>query len=391
LDIAFFWKQNDSGLFGRRSDMVVKYLLKSERVGRIVHFDHMLTLSDLRNMADSKRRDSRSVAAMQLQQTIDRALELADEPRLDRRLFIGRTKDGPAVRFAGRPVDASEDYATFVERSLHAAGLDPARTIAWVCPVVQGFIEVQQRLGFQKIVVDLIDDQRTWPNSEEGRAILHGQYEDILRIADRVFTNCEGNRQRFAWARADIHVIPNGAETHAVSEEAATPEPLRSLPRPIVGYMGNLRERIDWELLRTMSDQRPSWSLVLAGPVEDSRVPEWAKARRNLTLPGPVPYSESRSWIGAFNVAIMPHLRSPMTDSMNPLKLYNYLTTGVPVVTTPVENISEVADLITIRNSPDDFITAIDDLLVSPRAIVPHERLASFSWQRRVDAMLDQL
>lgn len=391
LDIAFFWKQNDSGLFGRRSDMVVKYLLESERVGRIVHFDQTQNLSGLRHMIDSTTRESRSVAAMQLQQTLGRVLGLADERRLDRRLFLSRGKDTSALGFAGNPIDDIGDYPTFVERSLSSAGLDPARTIAWVCPVVQGFIEVQQRLRFREIVVDLIDDQRTWPHSDESRAILHGQYEDILRIADRVFTNCEGNRRRFAWSRADIHVIPNGAEIPAISETSIEPALLRSLPRPIVGYIGNLRERIDWELLRIMSERKPSWSLVLAGPVEESRVPDWARASRNLILPGPIPYSESRSWISAFDVAIMPHLRSPMTDSMNPLKLYNYLAAGASVVATSVENIDDVADLITVRDNHDDFIAAIEALLASPRAIVPHERLASFSWERRVEAMLAQL
>ncbi|MGA2952373.1 MAG: glycosyltransferase [Caulobacteraceae bacterium] len=371
--------------------MVVKYLLKSDHVRRIIHFDGMLTLTDLRNMVSAAKLGSRSVAAAQLKQTIDRALGLADLPRLDRRVFISRGNVGCNDSFAGRCLDPSNDYATFVERSLRDAGLDPTRTIAWVCPVVRGFLEVQQRLGFQSIVVDLIDDQRAWPNSDEQRALLQTQYAQLLGVADRVFTNCERNRQRFAWARADIRVIPNGAEIHADSDGVAAPAALGSLPRPIVGYMGNLRERIDWELLRVISEGRPSWSIVLAGPFEESRVPDWVKACPSLHLPGPVPYDESRSWISAFDVAIMPHLRTAMTESMNPLKLYNYLAAGAPVVSTPVENIGEVADLIAIRHNHDDFITAIEERLASPRAVVPHERLATFSWERRVEAMLAHL
>jgi glycosyltransferase involved in cell wall biosynthesis len=391
LDIAFFWKQNDSGLFGRRSDMVVKYLLNSKHVDKIVHFDNALTLTELRVMIANQQRFSRSIAAMQLPQTIDRALGLADEPRLDRRLYVGRPKNGHNNGFAGRAFEAGEDYAIFVEQALHDAGLEPARTTAWVCPVAQGFLEVHQRVKFQRVVVDLIDDQRTWPSSDETRADLHREYADILGVADHVFTNCERNRQRFAWARADIQVIPNGAEIHAAPDDADAPGPLRSLPRPIVGYIGNLRERIDWELLRRMAEERPSWSLVMAGPVDEPRMPDWAKDCRNLFLPGPVPYQESRSWISAFDVAIIPHLRSSMTESMNPLKLYNYLAAGAPVVSTPVENIDEVADLIAVGGSHDEFIDAVDNLLRAPRRAVPQERLASFSWERRVESMLAHL
>ena len=391
LDFAFFWKQNDSGLFGRRSDMVVKYLLMSERVGKIVHFDHMVSMSDLRSMANAKHRKPQSVAALQLNQTIDRALEVSDEKYLGRRLFICHDGATSSNSFAGRPVVTSDQYAEFVEGALRANGLDPRRTVAWVCPVVRGFADLDERLSFRKVIADLIDDQRTWKNSESEQAAIRAHYESTLRIADLVFTNCEGNRQRFAWARGDIIVVPNGAEIHSSSEPIVMPEQLRTLPRPIIGYMGNLRDRIDWEIVRIITDNRPSWSVVLAGPVEEDRVPNWARERLNLFLPGPVPYEESRSWISSFDVALMPHLKSQMTESMNPLKLYNYLAAGVPVVTTPVANIDEVADLVLIRDTPEDFIKAIKSLLLSPRVKIPSERLDSFSWERRVNAMLSEI
>lgn len=392
LDIAFFWKQNDSDLFGRRSDMIVKYLLMSERVGTIVHFDRAASLSDLRRMANAEKQRGRSLDAMQLDRTVARTLELVDEERLKRRLFIrseGRSSFGG---FAGRQAATDDRHDEFVAGALRAAGLDPTGTVAWVCPVVQGFTKLNERLGFRKIIVDLIDDQRTWEScSEADQAAIHKQYEDTLRMADLVFTNCEGNRQRFAWARADMIVIPNGTEIRSEREPLMVPEQLRALRRPIVGYVGNLRDRIDWELLRILADRRPSWSFVLAGPVEDDRLPDWVTNRPNLFFPGPVPYEASRSWMRSFDVAIVPHLKSQMTASMNPLKLYNYLAAGVPVVTTPVSNIDEVMDLVCIRDTPADFIEAIESLLSSPRPDIPSGRLESFSWERRVKAMLDAI
>jgi glycosyltransferase involved in cell wall biosynthesis len=390
-DIAFFWKQNDSGLFGRRSDMVVKYLLRSERIGKIVHFDHTVDMSDMRAWANARQQQRRHVGAMQWPRTIDRALELADEPFLARRLFLNRPNRSFTTTLAGRSLGTVNQYAEFVDKALRAAGLEPARTIAWVCPVVHGFSQLHGQLGFHKVIADLIDDQRAWPHSSSDLDILQSQYESTLRDADLVFTNCEGNRQRFAWARADIIVIPNGAEIHSPPEPIAMPEPLRAWGRPIIGYVGNLRERIDWELIRLVTAMRPSWNVVLAGPVEDSRVPNWVADRPNVILPGPVPYEASRSWISSFDVAIMPHLRLPITESMNPLKLYNYLAAGVPVVTTPVANIDEVSDLVSIRDTPEDFISAIESLLTSPRVNIPSERLESFSWEQRVSAMMDMI
>lgn len=269
--------------------------------------------------------------------------------------------------------------------------MEPGRTIAWVCPVVQDFCALNGRLGFRKVVADLIDDQRTMTASDSERGNLQAQYESTLRIAHHVFTNCEGNRERFAWARADIMVVPNGAEIHYRADSAQLPKMLRALARPIIGYLGNLRERIDWELVRTMARERPHWSFVLAGPIEDDRLPDWVREASNLLLPGPVPYEDSRAWISAFDVAIMPHLRSPMTEAMNPLKLYNYLAAGAPVVTTPVANIGELVDLVACRDTPEEFIAAIENALSSPRGRVSRERLQSFSWERRVSEMLDRI
>jgi len=390
LDIAFFWKQNDSSLFGRRSDMVVKYLLKSERVGQIVHFDNMITISDLRRMARAKVEKPLGVAAMQFGQTVSRALALSDQPSLTQRLFLLLSEKSNFGSFAGTTLNCRDQYAEFVERALRERGMDPARTIAWVCPIVQGFAEVNEQVKFRKIVADLIDDQRTWQHSDDERANLHRLYETTLRRSDLVFTNCEGNRERFAWARADILVVPNGTELDH-DKPSAVPEQLRGLPRPIIGYLGSLRDRIDWQLVQTLATKRPAWSLVLAGPVEHDRVPRWVKGLPNISLPGPVAYEESHSWISSFDVAVMPHERSPMTESMNPLKIYNYLAAGAPVVTTPVANLDDVSDLVLIRDTPEAFIQAIENVLSLPRAAIPKKKLQGFSWERRVSIMLDEI
>lgn len=389
-DLAFFWKQNDSGLFGRRSDHVLEDLLKSGRIGRIIHFDHTLSLGDLRHMVGEDSKGSRNGAALQLDQTFDRIFELSDEPRLKRRVFIV-DRDGDSAGLAGRAAGGADHFADFVGDRLRAGGLDPRRTIAWVCPVVQGFAEIARKLCFRKIVVDLIDDQRTWPASDGERARLQAEYEGTLRVADLVFANSAGNRRRFADLRGDIVVVPNGAELPDGSEPIDDGAQFAALPRPIIGYVGNMRHRVDWGLVRELAVRRPSWSFVMIGPIEEGVVPPTVSALPNVIFPGPAPYHQARSWMQGFDVAMMPHLRCEMTNSMSPLKLYNYLAVGVPVVTAPVANIEELTDLVGTGGNADEFLAAIEERLSAPRTPVPRERLAGFSWDRRVSAMLDRV
>jgi glycosyltransferase involved in cell wall biosynthesis len=394
IDIAFFWKQNDSDLFGRRSDMVAKYLASAPRVAQVVHFDLPLSFQDLRHMIREKRDGRRNVTALQLDKSLLRALGLADDGRFKRRVMVhDRQADGRS--FAGRPIGTADQVANFVAESLKAARLDPRRTVAWVCPYVQHFSKVAKALQFRKVVVDLIDDQRFWAPSEPELVVMQTEYAATLRLADLALTNSEGNRKRFAPLRSDIVVIPNGAEIDFVAgPDAAShvvPEALASLRRPIIGYLGNLRDRIDWPLVLGLAERRPDWSFVLAGPVEEDRVPAAVTRLENVIFPGPVPYDLSHAWMRSFDVSIMPHSLAGMTESMNPLKIYNYLAAGAPVVTTAVANIEDVADLVSVAEGVDDFIAAIEARLAAPRMGVPRTRLEGFSWEHRVSRMLDLL
>jgi glycosyltransferase involved in cell wall biosynthesis len=341
-------------------------------------------------MIREKQDGRRNVAALQVDNCILRVLGLADDAQFKRRMMVfDRKPDGRS--FMGRPVGTPDQAAHFIADTLKAAGLDPARTVAWVCPYVQHFSTAAKTLHFRKVVVDLIDDQRFWAPSEPERVAMQAEYAATLQLADLALTNSEGNKKRFAPLRSDIIVIPNGAEIDVAGEPNVVPDALAALQRPLIGYVGNLRDRIDWPLLQRLAERRPNWTLVLAGPVEEDRVPAAIARLRNVIFTGPVPYDQSQGWMRSFDVAMIPHVRAGITESMNPLKIYNYLAAGVPVVTTPVANIEEVADLVSIADNADDFILAIEARLAAPRAAVPRDRLESFSWERRVSQMLDLL
>ena len=390
FDVAFFWKQNDSDLFGRRADMVVKHLLASGRVGRVVHFDQPVALAGLREMARAAIGASAHVAALQARSTVARALGLADEPALLRRLLV--THEGEAANsLGGRSLGARPDAAGFVAAALREAGLDPRRTLAWFCPVIWDAAEILRSVPFLAVVADLIDDERAWPTTPERLQKLESAYRAVLQAADVVFTNGEGNRARFAALRPDIVVVPNGAELSAPSAAAAPPA-LAALPRPWIGYVGNLNDRIDWALLRELAQLRPLWSLVLIGPYTRDRIPPEMRALANVHFTGAMPYDAARAAMRAFDAAIVPHTCDALTASMNPLKVYNYLAAGVQVVSVPLANLEDVRDLLRIAPSAEGFAAAIDRILAGLRPEAPAQaRLDAIAWPGRVAAMLAQI
>lgn len=386
IDIAMFWKQNDTGLYGRRSDMLMKYLLASGRVGRVVQFDAPLDLRDLAALSDPARG---SAAALILANTIDNQFGLRDRPGHALRTFLWDRKGrgSPVLPHVGRSL---ADYPDFVAAEMARAGLRAENTLAWVCPVVFDFPAIAARIPFRGIIGDLIDDQRCFAMSEAYRAKIIASYQATLPLFDLTFTNCAAQVAAFADLARDIRIVPNGTELPA-RDDTPVPPALAALPRPIAGYVGNLRDRIDWHLLRDTALLLPQVSFAIVGggarPEDAARVADLP----NVTFVGVVPYDQVQACIRMFDVALVPHLRNHLTASMNPLKIYSYFAADRPIVSTEVDNVdADLMPYIRFADDPSRFAAAILAAASAPpcpdkaRATV----LAGITWNSRVRSVL---
>jgi hypothetical protein len=184
-------------------------------------------------------------------------------------------------------------------------------------------------------------------------------------------------------------VVPNGAEFDPPKPGTTIPAAVAALPRPLLGYVGNLRDRVDWELVAEIAAARPDWSIALIGPRDNPEAETLVAGHPNVHLPGPVGYETMRACLRHFDVAIVPHKVDPMTDAMNPLKVYNYIAACRPVVATEVANLDDVADLIAVAADAPGFIAAVERALpAGPAPALSPERQTTLSWPARVDTML---
>jgi len=393
LDVVFLWKQNDSDLYGRRSDMMVKYLLKSERVGRILHLDAPI------NEVDLTKQISRGDEAIAHQgnhvyvNTIKRVLKMADTPNVTRRTFVFRGGKGPEA-FLGMNLPNRSEYAEFIEESLREAGIGP-NPLLWVSPVVFDYDLVKEVVNPSVVVADIIDDQRSWQSREEYRKRVIQAYEDILGDADLVTCNCEPVRKGFSNLRSDILVVPNGAEEFDPEAAYSRPEEFSDLPRPIIGYVGNLRDRVDLPLIKKVAQANPQASIVLVGSAHGRPEVLDLQVEPNIHLMGVRPYNEALNFIKAFDVAMMPHVANEISENMNPLKLYVYFSLNVPIVTTAVANIGDLSPFINVGETHDDFINELRLVLEGKgKQINPETRstiMRKVSWKTRVEKILSAL
>ncbi len=389
LDLVCFWKQNDTGVYGRRHDMLMKYLRESERVRSITLFDAPIRVAVVQKAAQRGQTAALDQAKLTTDATLRRFLELDDERDVRRRVFVYADKPGQTLY--GQALDTLEGYAEFVTRHLppRAAG---RRRLAWAWPVAPHFAEIAGTVGFDGVVADLVDDERSMTRDADRRLVLEGEYERTLACADTVFANCETLRERFPAYRDGIRVVPNGCEIGG-GAVGGVPNDIARLPGPVIGYVGNLRSRLDVPLIEDLARLHPEWSIVLVGSAHGSPEVLRLQGQPNVHFTGPRPYEEALRYVRRFDVAIMPHLRNELTDSMNPLKLYVYVALGKRVVSTSVGNIEELRDHVDVAADRADFLAKVELAVARARfegtdRPLARETLWAFSWQRRVATML---
>ncbi|MEQ1785428.1 MAG: glycosyltransferase [Acidimicrobiales bacterium] len=384
-DLVMFWKQNDTGIYGRRQDMFLKYLEQSGRFGTIVHFDQPMSAEAL---AQTARRSLRSTDQnrLVLEQTARRLAHRSDRGAVRQRTFVySGGRRSRALRLPRR-----DHYPDHVREVLEREGMGGRPLLCWVYPTNPFLPEVIDALAPDVVVADVVDDNRTWyhpgtPMYEQ----LDQNYAAVLGRSDIVLANCEPVADRMRAFTERVDMVPNACELlDNPSAVVARPSELAGIDGPIVGYAGNLSDRIDIPLLRHLARARRDWTLVILGSAHLDRSALALADEPNVRLLGTRRYDEAQGIIRHFDVGLIPHVDNEMTRSMNPLKAFVYCSLGVPIVSTPVANLDEMSAFITVADGPEGFERAIDAALRTGRQVPDRDTLLPHSWDERVERVL---
>jgi hypothetical protein len=382
-DVVMFWKQNDTGIYGRRQDMMLKYLERSARIGRVVHFDEPITLRGLAGRYKAGRSSSTDQGGLVFQRTLRRLLHRADTERAALRTYLYST--GGLGQRLGLP--DRHLYPAYVLSVLAEQGIGEHPTIFWGYPRNSDLPTMIDLFEPDLVVTDLVDDNRTW--FEPGSAnyvTIDANYRDVLARSDIAIANCAPVAERMKPLIGQVTVVPNACEWPVDVDAGPCPRELADLDGPVIGYVGNLSSRIDIELLDLVTAARPGWQFVFIGSTHLDRSILRLGSRPNVHFLGVRPYREAQRFVRYFDVAMIPHLNDEMTQAMNPLKLYVYASLGIPIVSTEVANLADVRGL-RVGRGAYEFVTCIEEALAEGKVIPDAAALDAESWPRRIDAV----
>ena len=252
---------------------------------------------------------------------------------------------------------------------------------------------VDPRRGYVR-VYDCMDELASFDGAPP---VLRTREDELLRNVDIVFTGgmslYEAKRER----HANVHAFPSAVDfAHFAKARSDLPDPSdqAGIPGPRFGFFGVLDERLDRELIRAVAALRPDWHFIFLGPVAKIASESLPHAA-NIHYLGAKSYRDLPTYVANWDVATMPFARNAATRFISPTKTPEYLSCGLPVVSTPITDVVRSwghLDAVKIAGDPAAFVAEADAALKLSRTAgrwreqADHE-LAGISWDRTAASM----
>lgn len=187
--------------------------------------------------------------------------------------------------------------------------------------------------------------------------VIQTQERRILEEADITLVTADYLYQTRGALAKRVKLLPNAADqvffNRAAFESFPRPQDLPGNVRYIVGYYGAIAEWFDFAAVKTIAQLSPDIAVVLIGAVTVDH--EAVKKCPNVYFLGEKPYSQLPGYLKYFDVALIPFLNNRLTLATNPVKMYEYLSAGKPVVATDLPEIRKFADVVELAEGPEDF------------------------------------
>jgi glycosyltransferase involved in cell wall biosynthesis len=212
---------------------------------------------------------------------------------------------------------------------------------------------------------------------------------ELCRRADVVFTTArpllEKRKPLNAETHLALHGVDHGHFARALAPETTIPAELAGIKGPILGFFGLIHDWIDLDLLAYVAEQRPEWTLALIGSpkVDVSRLARFP----NIKLLGRKPYGDLHQYCKAFSVGLLPFAINELTRNVNPIKMREYLSAGVPVVSTDLPEVRSQKDMCRVARNKEEFLAACELAITTD---TPEDRkrrsqaMESETWEAKV-------
>jgi glycosyltransferase involved in cell wall biosynthesis len=214
-----------------------------------------------------------------------------------------------------------------------------------------------------RLIYDYVDHLHAFSGNPRK---LVNQHNLLLKSAIIVLATSKSLYEQVKSIRPDVILCPNGVDyehfTNSVSDHLEPPldiVPLLQSNTPIVGYIGALARWVDYDLIGNVAEERPEINFLLIGPDHDNSLPRWLIRIPNVFWLGSKSYDIIPIYLKYFDVAMIPFQVNELTHAVSPLKLFEFMAAGKPVIITPMEG-SMYYPGVMVADDPKEFAKQIN-------------------------------
>lgn len=183
--------------------------------------------------------------------------------------------------------------------------------------------------------------------------------QQLVQQCDAVIVSSEGLQQKQQARHDSVFVVKNGVDADLFFADIPAdqlPEvPSHQPGEKIVGYLGSVDDRLDFDLLERLFRQFSDARFVFVGRVQNESVRARLVAFPNVFLAGAYPPAALPGWVARMDVCLIPFVKNEFTAGIYPLKINEYLAAGKPVVSTHFAPLGEFSGIATIADTPEIF------------------------------------
>lgn len=261
-------------------------------------------------------------------------------------------------------------------------------SVLWVTHPTQ--LDCVELFTADLVCYDCVDN---WPDFLDGKRSQEIREKEIhlLSRVDLVIVTSRALQKRMQKHTENVHLVPNGVEVEHFSstilDDLPIPADIQGLQKPLIGYVGTVAIWLDFDLILYAAQKRENYNFVFVGPLGGINTAKYNHIK-NLYFLNSRPYQVLPNYIKHMDVMILPFKVNELTESVDPIKAYEYLAAGKQVVATDMPELYKFENLVRIAESKYKFVDLLDESLHEIKSgkhnpQIRFERIQDHTWTKR--------